>query len=168
MVSDPAPPPEPVDPGMVRHFTATGYVVNPTRTRMLLIHHRKLGLWLPPGGHLEANEVPHHAALREVCEETGVRARLIPSGEPLVGEPGTRVFQLPRPWAMLHENIPATPTEPAHVHLDLCYLLQADDHHPLHAQEGEVSGVRWWDRDAITATTGTDTAVQSFAGTHLR
>jgi hypothetical protein len=43
MVSDPAPPPEPVDPGMVRHFTATGYVVNPTRTRMLLIHHRKLG-----------------------------------------------------------------------------------------------------------------------------
>ncbi len=168
MVRDAVPPADPAGQGIVRHFTVTGYVVNPTRTRMLLIHHRKLGLWLPPGGHLEANELPHHAALREVREETGARPQLVPSGEQLIGAPGAGEFELPRPWAMLHEGIPSTRTEPAHVHLDLCYVLEADDHDPLQAQEGEVSAVRWWDRDLIAALADTADAVRYFAGTHLR
>lgn len=57
-----------------KHFTATGYTINKNRTKMLLIHHKGLNKWLPPGGHIEDDEVPHEAAIREVYEETGVMA----------------------------------------------------------------------------------------------
>jgi len=69
----------------VRHFTATGYVVNPSRTRMLLIRHRKLGLWLPPGG----QRLSRDAAIREVLEQTGVTPRLLPPAESPRPAPGS-------------------------------------------------------------------------------
>lgn len=69
---------------------------------------------------------------------------------------------------MLHEDIPATTREPAHVHLDLCYLLGADDEAALHPDDREVAAVRWCDRTSITSAADTaDTAVKSFATTHL-
>jgi len=153
--------------GPVRHFTATGYVVNAARTRSLLIRHRKLGLWLPPGGHLEANELPHEAALREVLEETGVHARLVPPGEPVLSSTGPGVSELPRSWVMLDEHIPATPREPGHTHLDLCYLLEADDRVASLAQAAEVSAAQWWDRAAIDGDADVAEAVWSFARIHL-
>lgn len=167
MVSDPAPPPEPVDPGMVRHFTATGYVVNAARTRMLLVRHRRLGFWLPAGGHLDPNELPHEAAVREVLEETGVHARLVQLGEPVVTTTGPGVSELPRPWVMLEQHIPATAREPEHTHLDLCYLLEADDSVPPLAQDTEVSAARWWDRATIGSQPDVADAVRSFARLHL-
>ncbi len=152
--------------GRVRHFTATGYVVNATRTRMLLVRHRKLGLWLPPGGHLEANEVPHEAAVREVLEETGVHARPVPLN-PVLSSTGPGVSELPRPWVMLEQHIPATAREPEHTHLDLCYLLEADDPVASLAQDAEVSAAQWWDRTAIDREADVADAVRSFARTHL-
>ncbi len=135
--------------GPVRHFTATGYVVNAARTQMLLVRHRKLGLWLPAGGHLDPNELPHEAAVREVLEETGVHARLVQLGEPVVTTTRPGVSELPQPWVMLEQHIPATAREPEHTHLDLCYLLEADDSVPPLAQDTEVSAARWWDRATI-------------------
>ena len=64
------------EPGQVlRHFTVAVFVVH--EGRVLLHYHRKLGKWLPPGGHIEQNELPDEAAVREVVEETGIRARLV-------------------------------------------------------------------------------------------
>src|SRR3712207_2453622 len=55
-----------------RHFTVAVFVV---WEGMVLLHlHRKLGMWLPPGGHIERDELPDNAAIREVYEETGPRA----------------------------------------------------------------------------------------------
>src|SRR5262245_23512183 len=59
-----------------RHFTVTGFVVDGDRT--LLHWHRKLGLWLPPGGHVDADEDPVQAVLREVLEETGIVGEIVP------------------------------------------------------------------------------------------
>ena len=53
----------------MKHFTASVYIVD--GDRLLLIDHPKLGLLLPPGGHLEANETPVEAAHREVLADTG-------------------------------------------------------------------------------------------------
>jgi ADP-ribose pyrophosphatase YjhB (NUDIX family) len=53
------------------HITASGFVLSPDRTSLLLVWHRKLGKWLQPGGHLEPGDVDLVAAqLREIEEET--------------------------------------------------------------------------------------------------
>lgn len=57
-------------------YTAAAVVIHDGK--VLLVKHKKLGLWLPPGGHIEANEYPHVAAERECVEETGVRVVAIP------------------------------------------------------------------------------------------
>ena len=60
---------------VTRDFTATTFVVQEGRT--LLLRHKKLGLWLPPGGHIDPNELPDDAARREVLEESGLEVELI-------------------------------------------------------------------------------------------
>lgn len=63
---------------MKRHFTASAYVVKDRK--ILLHHHEKVGLVLPPGGHVEPNETPAESAIREVEEETGFKVKIIKSG----------------------------------------------------------------------------------------
>src|SRR5215212_6716560 len=85
--------------GVVREFTVATFVVH--RGRVLLLWHPKHSMWLPPGGHIEAGELPDEAAVREVLEETGVRVRL-------VGERGLNVdypTQLVRPWGVQHIDL---------------------------------------------------------------
>lgn len=55
--------------------TAAGMVIH--QGKVLLVRHRKLGFWLCPGGHMEVGEMPHQAALREVLEESGVKATIL-------------------------------------------------------------------------------------------
>jgi len=118
---------------MPGHLTASAVVVDPSRTRALLIFHEKLQLWLQPGGHFEPGEEdPLVAATREAQEETG-----------LACEPG-----LPEPLFDLDvHTIPARaakgdrPAEPAHDHFDLRFLLVASSEDAI-AGDG-VTAVRW-------------------------
>ena len=55
--------------GVTRDFVATGIVA--IEDRVVLVFHKKLRRWLPPGGHIDAPELPDQAAIREVKEETG-------------------------------------------------------------------------------------------------
>ena len=74
-----------------RHFTVAVFVV--WEGRVLLHLHRKLGMWLPPGGHIERDELPDDAAVREVLEETGVEVELVGERREDVEDP----VQLHRP-----------------------------------------------------------------------
>lgn len=56
-------------------YTAGGMLIH--RNKVLLVKHKKLGVWLNPGGHIDENELPHQAAEREFFEETGVKVRAI-------------------------------------------------------------------------------------------
>ena len=76
--------------------------------RTLLHWHKRLQQWMPPGGHMEPNEDPVQAALREVHEETGIVAEVIRAGPPL---PFDYPEQLPPPYTILIEDIPG-PDEP--------------------------------------------------------
>ncbi len=66
-------------------LVVTGFIFN-QENQMLLIHHKKLDLWLPPGGHIDPNETPDEAILREIDEETGLKvillnqSQIIPTG----------------------------------------------------------------------------------------
>lgn len=102
---------------MIRHFTATGFVVDGGRT--ILHWHRRLQQWMPPGGHIDPNEDPIHAVLREVHEETGVVAEIIPTSARLAFD---YPEQLPPPYTILLEDIPG-PGEP-HKHIDLIYFCR--------------------------------------------
>ena len=101
---------------MERHFTVTGFVVDGDRT--LLHWHRKLGIWLPPGGHIDPNEDPVQAVLREVREETGIVAEIVPSGRSFAF---TNVASLPAPISIIVADVDGF--EP-HQHIDMSYVVR--------------------------------------------
>jgi len=74
-------------------FTVAIFVVHDGK--VLLIHHRKLDKWLPLGGHIELDEDPEQAALREAKEESGLDVELLGDRPPTTG-PGTRALITPR------------------------------------------------------------------------
>ncbi len=104
---------------MKRQFTATVFIVR--NQEILLIFHKKLKKWLPPGGHLEQNELPCEAAIREAYEETGLKIELIPQENVWI-EPRINSKSFERPYLCLLETIPETESEPAHQHIDFVYL----------------------------------------------
>lgn len=78
----------------LRCYTAAGVLIQ--NETVLLVKHRKLGMWLPPGGHIEPNELAHVAAEREFFEETGIRVRAFAHKDVLSG---TVSQYLPNPFA---------------------------------------------------------------------
>lgn len=142
--------------GHAKQFTVSGLVRDEEDRRLLLVHHRKLGFWLPPGGHIEPDETPQAAVLREVLEETGVRARLVSGIGMDLGCDGVTQEQLAVPLTMGYQLIPARPGEPEHIHMDFEFLLAADSAAPLEAEPAEVSEVGWFTLEAIRGldTTG--------------
>ena len=121
---------------MIRHFTASGIVL--ADEQVLLVEHRKLGMWLYPGGHIEPDEDPVQAVLREVAEETGVACRIVTG--PQFVHPAATV--LPAPFTILVHDIPANAQTPLHQHIDLVYVL-APERGQATPQLEEVTGCRW-------------------------
>jgi 8-oxo-dGTP pyrophosphatase MutT (NUDIX family) len=99
-----------------RDFTVAVFVVH--EDHLVLHFHRKLQKWLPPGGHIEPNELPDDAARREVHEETGLLIELVgPKGLP-VDHPGE-----PR-QLVIPAGIQLEPISPGHEHIDLVYFAR--------------------------------------------
>jgi 8-oxo-dGTP pyrophosphatase MutT (NUDIX family) len=142
-------------------FTVAIFVVH--AGRVLLIHHRKLDKWLPLGGHIELDEDPEQAALREVREESGLVVELIGERPPTT-EPGTRALIAPR-FLDIH-RISAT-----HEHIGMIYWarpkvggdapvaeLATEEHHDIRwcsaaeldaLQPPMSDAVKWYCRKAI-------------------
>lgn len=128
---------------MERHFTVTTYVIQ--NKCALLIFHPKLQKWLPPGGHIEPNEIPHEAALREVLEETGLHVELIEQENLWIN--CWNASSIPRPYFCLLENIPPHNSHPAHQHIDLIYLAKPTGKGTLH----QSHNARWFTLDEVLA-----------------
>jgi 8-oxo-dGTP pyrophosphatase MutT (NUDIX family) len=116
----PAPLDRDADP---THVTGSGVVVG--ARGVLLLLHRRLGIWVQPGGHLEAGESPWDAARRETEEETGLSVRLVGA------------VPVPR---LLHVDVH---TAGPHVHLDLRYLLAVEGDDQPRPPANESQDVRW-------------------------
>lgn len=113
------------------HFASSAFVVNKARTKMLAVYHNIYDAWIFPGGHADGEEDLLSVALREVCEETGLKAKVLDnsifaiSASPIVGHVKRGKFV------------------PAHTHLDVVYLFEADDKEELSFREDESKGVKW-------------------------
>lgn len=154
--------------GMKKQFTATGYVVNQDRTRMLMIFHKTLQCWLPPGGHVDPDEYPGDAALREVFEETGVRARHVGAYALDLELDDPTEVQLPTPFAMSAQLIPESHKDVEHIHMDSMYLLVAEDDTDLTAQESEVQDAQWFTKNQVLALSETKDSIHTFAHKQLK
>lgn len=125
---------------ITRDFTVATFVIH--NRKVLLLWHRKLQMWLPPGGHIDPHELPDEAAVREVKEEAGLDAVLLsaPSLPPL---PGPR--QLARPEGIQLEEI-----APGHQHIDLVYFARPADPAAVDLiANHEVDRVGWYGREDL-------------------
>lgn len=113
------------------HITGSGWVVNSTRTKVLLHHHKKLDKWLQPGGHADGDKNVLNVALRELEEETGIRN---------VKQLGSGIFDLD-----IH-TIPARKDFPEHLHYDVRFCFEASEFEPIQVSD-ESLDVQWksWD-----------------------
>ncbi len=111
------------------HVTASAWVLNPTRSHVLLLHHKKLDMWLQPGGHADGDPDVLSVMIKEVEEETGVsrdHIRLV----------NGNVFDVD-----VHV-VYQTDNDPRHVHFDIRFLVEMDDDVPIPGNE-ESHAVRW-------------------------
>lgn len=120
---------------ITRDFTVATFVIH--NEKVLLLWHRKLEMWLPPGGHIDPNELPDEAAVREVLEETGLEVELTsPLSSPPI--PGPR--PLVRPEGIQLEDI-----SPGHQHIDLIYFARPVDPAAVKPiANSEVERVGWY------------------------
>ena len=128
---------------LLAHMTASAWVVNPQRSKTLMVYHRLYDSWSWAGGHADGQEDLLAVALREVREETGVQ-RLRPVTED--------IYSLEVLTVDGHEK--HGKYVPSHLHLNLTYLLEAEEAQPLRVCEAENSGVAWFSlADALSAST---------------
>lgn len=131
------------------HFSASAWVVNPEHTRVLMLYHNIYNSWSWPGGHADGEEDLLCVALREVQEETGIADIRPVSGD---------VYSLEILTVNAHfkKGRYVVP----HLHLNLTYLLEADDRQAVHSKPDENSAVRWFPLDeAVAASTEPDMRV---------
>lgn len=124
------------------HLTGSAWLLDSSGQRVLLTHHRKLDRWLQLGGHADGDPNLLEVALREAREESG-----IPDIRPLSEE----IFDLD-----IHP-IPAARGEPAHLHLDIRFLLQVCGRDEFVVSD-ESHALGWFTRDEL-ATMELDEAV---------
>lgn len=116
---------------MRRHFTVTGFVSFEGHTAL---HWHRFGMWLPPGGHIEADEDPVQAVMREVREETGLEVSLLGTQPPF----HYRVPpQLPAPVTVGVYDIERDGgLDEPHQHIDLIYFTRPTAARPVLPEDG--------------------------------
>lgn len=128
---------------LLAHMTASAWVVNPQRSKVLMVYHRLYDSWSWAGGHADGEEDLLAVALREVREETGIQ-RLRPVTE--------EIYSLEVLTVDGHEKHGRY--VPSHLHLNVTYLLEAEEDQPLRVCEAENSDVAWFSQaDALSAST---------------
>jgi ADP-ribose pyrophosphatase YjhB (NUDIX family) len=130
---------------MIREMTATVYILENEKT--LMIYHKKLNKWLPPGGHLEPDELPAEGAIREAKEETGLEIALIPQ-ENIWIKPRWNGRSFERPYMCLLEHIPELNGSPAHEHVDFIYIGYPIGGELKHNTD-ETNGLKWFTLEEI-------------------
>ena len=134
----------------IGHFTGSAWLVSADGRRVLLTHHRKLGMWLQLGGHADGDTDLMHVALREAEEESGL--------DGLTVEPS--IFDLDR------HRIPARGSDPEHWHYDVRYVVRAGANEAFIVSD-ESHALAWREIADLAADENVDDSVRRMAGKWL-
>lgn len=118
-----------------RDFTASALVIR--EDKILLLNHKKIDVWLQPGGHIEANELPHETAKRETKEETGFKVQL----EGSIIDYDENAYDLPTPISTNVHKIKEN-----HWHCDFIFKAFVDEKVEA-THEDEHDGIKWFSLD---------------------
>ncbi len=132
------------------HLTGSAWIVDPTRTRTLLTHHRKLEKWLQLGGHADGEPDLLGVGLKEAQEESGLADFRVLSAA---------IFDLDR------HLIPARKDEPEHYHYDLRFIFEADPSTPL-VVTSESKDLAWVAIDRVTTLNPEESMARMVRKTH--
>lgn len=124
------------------HFTSSSFVLNKERTKILMIYHKIYNSWAWTGGHSDGDSNLLYVAMKEAKEETGIR-----KVNPIFRD----IYSLELINVNGHEKRGKYVS--LHVHLNLTYLLEADENEQIHIKEDENSGVKWVPIDEILKVT---------------
>ena len=114
------------------HFTSSAFVLNKERTKILMVYHKIYNSWAWPGGHSDGDSNLLNVAMKEAKEETGIK-NVIPIFK--------NIYSIEIISVNGHEK--SEKYISAHVHLNVTYLLEADENEKIHIKEDENSGVKW-------------------------
>ncbi|MGN0658059.1 MAG: NUDIX hydrolase [Emergencia sp.] len=117
---------------LTAHFTASSWIVSPDRKKVLMVYHNIYDSWAWTGGHADGEADLLAVALREAEEETGI-SRVRPLSQKPVSLEILTVDGHEKRGVYV----------PSHLHMNLTYLLEADENQQLSVREEENSGVRW-------------------------
>ena len=113
------------------HFSASAFVVNKERNKMAVVYHMINDGWIYPGGHADGEDDFLSVSVREVEEETGLKVKVLDKS----------IFSIQS--APVKGHVKNGKYVSAHLHLDVVYLLEADETQPLIFNESESSCVKW-------------------------
>lgn len=122
----------------IAHFTASAWIINKDRTKVLMIHHNIYDSWAWVGGHADGDEDLFHVINKEIEEETGI-SKVIPLFDGIYGLNIVTV----------DAHIKRGKQVNSHLHFDLEYLFEADENEKLIVKEDENSGVKWIPIDEV-------------------
>ncbi|QAA32371.1 NUDIX hydrolase [Clostridium manihotivorum] len=114
------------------HITSSGFVINKSKDKVLMVHHNIFKAWSLPGGHADGDENLVSVATSEIKEETGLEAITLLSD---------KIVSLDLLSLSGHLRIGEYVT--AHLHISVVYLFQADDNEPVNIKPDENSAVKW-------------------------
>ena len=113
------------------HFSASAFVVNKERNKMVVVYHIINDGWIYPGGHADGEDNLLSVAVREVEEETGLKVKVLDKN----------IYSIQS--APVKGHIKREKYVSAHLHLDVVYIMEADDKLPLIYKKDESKGVKW-------------------------
>ena len=129
----------------VAHITASAWVVNKDRSKVLMVYHNIYNSWAWPGGHADGESDLLGVAMREVMEETGIK-NLKPLSKDFYA-----IDVLP-----VKSHIKRGKFVSSHIHLNATYIFEADENEELLIKEDENSGVNWIDIDKMVSSSSED------------
>lgn len=122
------------------HLTSSGFILNRSLTKTLMIHHNILNVWAWTGGHADGDRDLIAVAIREAMEETGASS-IVPLSREIAALDVLTV----------EGHVKRGEYVSAHLHLSVAYILLCDEQETLRVKPDENSGVQWFPVDAIKA-----------------